>query len=38
MSLEVNAGLVAADHRPAAELCIWGRESLAEQGAMWGGK
>lgn len=36
MSLEVNAGVLAADHRPGAELRVWGKESLAEQGTVQG--
>lgn len=38
MSLEVNTGVLAADHRPGAELRVWGRKSLAEQRTMWGGE
>lgn len=34
MSLEVSAGVLAAHHRPGAELGVWGRESLAEEGTM----
>jgi len=38
MSLEINAGVLAADHRSGAELRVWRRKSLAEQCIVWGGE